>query len=53
MLFDHVDYDGEGEIGFNKFCLFNADRKNELYRLVNKLMLNSFRSRNIKMNKEV
>lgn len=26
-IFDHVDYDAEGEIGFSKFCLLNMDRR--------------------------
>jgi hypothetical protein len=30
LIFDHVDYDGEGEIGFSKFCLLNTDRRQDL-----------------------
>lgn len=34
LIFDHVDYDGEGEIGFSKFCLLNTDRRSDLNKLV-------------------
>ena len=34
LLFETLDYDDEGEIGFNKFCLLNQDRKSDLQRLV-------------------
>jgi hypothetical protein len=27
LLFDYVDYDRQGEIGFSKFCLFNTNRR--------------------------
>ena len=27
LIFDALDYDEEGEIGFFKFCLINTDRK--------------------------
>lgn len=34
LLFDALDYDKEGEIGFFKFCLLNTDRKKDLQKLV-------------------
>lgn len=30
LIFDAVDYNGEGEIDFTKFCYFNTDRKVDL-----------------------
>ena len=29
LLFDALDYDNEGEIGFIKFCLLNTDKKTD------------------------
>ena len=33
LIFDTIDYDCKGEIGFYKFCLLNTDRKSDLERL--------------------
>lgn len=33
LIFDAIDYDGKGEIGFYKFCLLNTDRKSDLEKL--------------------
>lgn len=30
LIFDAVDYNSEGEIGFSKFCLLNNDRRHDL-----------------------
>lgn len=34
LIFDTIDYDGEAEIDFSKFCLLNTDRKHDLERFV-------------------
>ena len=34
LIFDAIDYDGEAEIDFSKFCLLNTDRKQDLQKLV-------------------
>ena len=33
-IFDEIDYDKEGEIGFSKFCLLNTDRRIDIKKLV-------------------
>lgn len=30
LIFDTIDYNNEGEIGFSKFCLLNTDRKRDI-----------------------
>ena len=30
LIFEMIDYDGEGSIDFGKFCLLNSDKKHDL-----------------------
>ena len=30
IIYDTLDYNQEGEIGFNNFCILNADRQKDL-----------------------
>lgn len=36
-VFETVDYDHKGEIDFNKFCLLNADRSQDIRDLITEI----------------
>lgn len=36
-VFKILDYDESGTIDFNKFCLFNTDKSNNILTLVNEM----------------
>jgi Ca2+-binding EF-hand superfamily protein len=33
LIFDTIDYDGEGDIDFTKFCYLNTDKKVDLSKM--------------------